>query len=354
MIVFIDPVCPTPYCADELTQGGIGGTEATVIRVAAGLNAVVAQHCRTDTNKSYIPYSAVSHANHLVILRKPHALLEWHARLPTSKPYLWLHDLISPNSRQARELVETAPTLTKIGARIICVSNFHRTQIAAALDCLPVEFRPHVQTIYNPIADDLQPRERPYDPFKLVFASQPRKGLDIALAAFRHIHTKDDRYRLHVANPGYRDNAMIKQPGVMVLGALPHAVLLDEMSTALCVFYPNFYYPETFGLVFAESNALGVPVLTHPIGAAAEVLSNSAQLLPVNSRLLQARSLSQRTSKSLLRHWILQVGGRRAFANYHRIIREWSDNGRPTVSGKEKFRLSHVTMAWKKLFFGEQ
>ena len=41
-------------------------------------------------------------------------------------------------------------------------------------------------------------------------------------------------------------------------------------STAL--FKPSLW-PETFGLVYAEANALGVPVLTFDVGAAKEVLT---------------------------------------------------------------------------------
>lgn len=349
MIVFVDPTCPTPYYRDTLKETGIGGTEATVIRVAEELGALVAQHCRIEAETRYVPYSAVTAADHLVVLRKPDALLEWHARKPHASPYLWLHDLVSPGNKLARDLLELGPALARIGTVIVCVSNFHRTQVTKLLEQLPESLRSPVRTIYNPVADDLQPPERPFDPFKLVFASQPCKGLDVALASFRYLHSRDPRYRLHVANPGYRNNGVRSQSGVVVLGALPHARLLDEISTAACVFYPNFYYPETFGLIFAESNALGVPVLTYDIGAAAEVLSDDCQLLAWDERLVRAHRTSKRPPLNIFRRWILQRGGKDAFAAHHHKVLEYSFGNRPQLHGRSEFRLTQVAAAWSSL-----
>ncbi len=45
-VLFFDPRCPEPYTAPTFGQSGLGGTEATTIRVAEALDAVVVQHNR--------------------------------------------------------------------------------------------------------------------------------------------------------------------------------------------------------------------------------------------------------------------------------------------------------------------
>ena len=79
-------------------------------------------------------------------------------------------------------------------------------------------------------------------------------------------------------------------PGVEFLGPLPQAHVHQEVRSALCTFFPNFVIPETFGLVFAESHALGTPVLTVDCGAAREVLGDPAEVLPLKNsyRLYEA------------------------------------------------------------------
>src|SRR3954454_13354636 len=44
-IVFYDPVCPAPYTRATLEPRALGGSEASTVRVAEALDAVVMQHC---------------------------------------------------------------------------------------------------------------------------------------------------------------------------------------------------------------------------------------------------------------------------------------------------------------------
>ena len=45
-IVFFDPMCPAPYSRATLDARALGGSEASAVRVAEALDAVVMQHCR--------------------------------------------------------------------------------------------------------------------------------------------------------------------------------------------------------------------------------------------------------------------------------------------------------------------
>jgi glycosyltransferase involved in cell wall biosynthesis len=125
-----------------------------------------------------------------------------------------------------------------------------------------------------------------------------------------------------------------------------------EVRTALCTFFPNFVIPETFGLVFAESNAVGTPVLTHDCGSAVEVLGDRSQILPV--------TVADRAYEVLLSHvspgW--RAGPARVAASlgmfdvYAQRIAAWRDGGRPRVGPDPRFRLAAVADQWRALLTG--
>jgi glycosyltransferase involved in cell wall biosynthesis len=139
---------------------------------------------------------------------------------------------------------------------------------------------PRVNYIYNPIDDGLLPfPNQQIDKNKLVFFSSPHKGLKHALPLFKNLRTHWNKdFKLYVANPGYLVEDWGQHEGVINLGPLSHQEALKHVRESLCVFYPNFIFPETFGLVIAEANAVGVPVLTHPRGAIPEVISGHWQM----------------------------------------------------------------------------
>jgi glycosyltransferase involved in cell wall biosynthesis len=122
-----------------------------------------------------------------------------------------------------------------------------------------------------------------------------------------------------------------------------------EVRSALCTFAPNFVLPETFGLVFAESHALGTPVLTHYCGAAAEVVADPQQLLPVtlSARCYEAAvgSLPVRWRSAPAR----LAGAAGLFDAYLERIRAWRSGSRPSVAPDVRFLLSSVTARWRAL-----
>jgi glycosyltransferase involved in cell wall biosynthesis len=207
-------------------------------------------------------------------------------------------------------------------------------------------------TIYNPIDDALAPDGSMVDPDKLVFFSSPNKGLKFALDAFRALRRRMPALRLVVGNPGYKVRKSADIEGVEYLGPQPQARMHQEVRTALCTFFPNFVIPETFGLVFAESNALGTPVLTHDCGAAVEVIGDRSQILPVTS--------THRVYETLLTHvspgW--RAGPARIaaalglFDAYVERIQAWRSGARPEVGPDPRFRLATVAEKWRA-FLGE-
>lgn len=346
-LLFFDPLCPRPYGAASLREGGLAGTEASTVRIAEALDAWVAQHNRTEAEGRYRPPSAVAHVRHVVVLRDPRALRDAARLFPGARLTLWLHDRIEPGSSRARWFAAAAAELRRLQPQVVCVSEYQRERVAATLAGLPGCERLALRRIYNPVEDGIVPDGTPVDPSKLVFFSSPNKGLRFALDAFRALRRRMPELRLCVGNPGYKSFAAAGLHGVEWLGSLPHARVLAEARSALCTFSPNFVIPETFGLVFAESRAVGTPVLTHDCGAAREVLGDTGELLPV--------SWAQRAYEAPLHR--LEPGWRAVparladglglFDRYIERIDSWRNGGRPRVGPDPRFRLSVIAAEWR-------
>jgi glycosyltransferase involved in cell wall biosynthesis len=200
----------------------------------------------------------------------------------------------------------------------LVVSHFHKQQTVDTLVKYGYSGSPPTQVIYNPIDDNLKPDSTPYDKNQLCFISSPHKGLDYALDIFGHLQKLNPDFRLHVTNPGYFPDSGKKPPGVVLHGSVSRNEVATLLRTSLCLFYPNIVFPETFGLVLAEANAVGTPVLTHRMGAAAEVCD-----VP-STEVIDCRDPNEVIKQ----------------------VMYWRDGARPTVRGKSQFRLARVIQAW--------
>jgi len=347
--LFFDPSCQQPYDSRTLRQQAMGGTEATVTRVADALEALVVQHNRTETYGRYRIPERMPEVTRVVINRDSRALPRVRDLYPNARIYLWLHDQLRPGSKRAGWLASTADLLREVRATIVCVSDSQRRGVDAALRTMRLEDAVQTHTIYNPIDDALAPNGAAVDRDKLVFFSSPNKGLKFTLDAFRALRRRMPDLRLVVGNPGYKVRKSTAIDGVEYLGPQPQTRIHEEVRSALCTFFPNFVIPETFGLVFAESNALGTPVLTADCGAAAEVIGDRNQILPVTA--------AQRMYEGLLTHvspgW--RAGPARAaaafglFDAYVERIEAWRSGARPQVGADPRFRLAAIGEKWRAL-----
>jgi glycosyltransferase involved in cell wall biosynthesis len=94
---------------------------------------------------------------------------------------------------------------------------------------------------------------------------------------------------------------------------------MEEVGTSLCLFYPNITFPETFGLVYAESNAKGTPVLAHDIGAAREIVTTPQQIIDCTN-----------------------------FNTIADTVIKWSQGERPIVKVKEQYTIKEALKDWIK------
>jgi glycosyltransferase involved in cell wall biosynthesis len=348
-ILFYDPVCQQPYDTGTLQQKATGGTEASLTRIADGLGAYVMQHNRTEALGSYLPPGRLAGIEHVVVTRDSRALPRIRELFPQACVYLWLHDLIRPGSKRGRRLASTASLLREMGVRVVCVSDTQRRDVEATLRQMGVGDEVPACTIYNPVPDTLIPDDTAVDRNKLVFFSSPNKGLAYTLDAFRAIRRAIPDVYLCVGNPGYRHRKPASIPGVHWLGPQPQERIHQQVRSALCTFTPNFVIPETFGLVFAESRAVGTPVLTHDCGAAVEIVGDRSQVLPLSraQRAYEAAvhplSISWRAGPARLAECLA------LFDPYIERINAWRSGERPNTSPDPRFSLTAVLEKWRAL-----
>lgn len=330
-ILFYDPVSKSPYSSETLQTEAMGGTEATIVRIAEGLAShhqiFVTQQCRhhdqQQANVQYISFATAltlrqQHSFDVVILlRDVNFLVDTAKQFPNAKLFFWMHNTPPKN------LSSFTKALTRY--QIIAVSNFHKHAIEKRLHpkwyqrliCKSSSIK--INVIYNPIADDLMPDGTVYQANKLIFSSSPQKGLKQTLDLFQQVLKHFPDYELFIANPGHREMDFVYPKQTTILGKLPHHAIIQQLRESFCVFYPQHIKSETFGLIYAEANAVGTPVLAHDIGAAREVLSETNPL--VDGRNIDA---------------IVQQ------------LKKWQQS-RPKVQAKEQFRLRNVIVEWLKL-----
>lgn len=327
-ILFIDPVCPKPYDPFVLANEPLGGTEATVIRVAEGMGArglqvQVIQHnretgCSTHNDSVYYaPFGTAGSFNptHVIVLRAPQALRQARKQFPSAKLYFWAHDIFAGPG-----WVEGFQAMVDTQAVPIVVSEWHRSQMYDAMKQLGVGVSIPCRRIYNPIDDTLVPDATPVDVNKLVFFSSPHKGLDNTLKIFERFQDFEELrdMKLHIANPGYFKDAETKDlRNVVNLGAISHESVISHVRSALAVLHLNAVFPETFGLVHAEANAVGTPFLSSRLGAVPETADHPGELIDV----IDPKAVIER-------------------------VRQWKVYGRPKVRGTPHFRLTRVLSDW--------
>lgn len=318
----VDPCTPRSYDTTKSLQG-LGGTEATILRIAGALateaRIVIEQAVRTNACRiGDLHFRSMDlepqGGRVIVVINAWKVALKLRRANPTARILLWLHIYPGRHNRQMGARLRDAD----IG--VICVSASH----AQALhDFLPDP--PRIGHIYNPIADDLHPDDTPRKANRLIFASSPHKGLAQVLDLFTHVRKAMPEMKLVLANPGYMRWPMPVLPeGILLRGSLDHDAVIAEFRRALCLFYSQNQFAETFGLVIAEANAVGCPALLHgDTGANREIACSPEQCL---------EKIDPETVIAQLTSW-------RSCA--------------PRVQARPDFRLSSVVAVWRNLILGE-
>lgn len=330
-VVIIDCGPNQAYDRKSLENRPLGGVESSVIRLAEGLGSMglqvaVVKASDPELGIEALPFEPIfgqyafylhekelprMDAKHAIFLRGP----KYIDHFPSASKYIWCHDLATPSISQ------WVPAMKEHKATVVAVSRWHKKQIEDHLTYNRITYA------YNPIAEDLY-LDRTKTRGKInrdlmVWASSPHKGLDEALGVFKKIHDKLPNLKLIVYNPGYLKGEIIINPGVLYYGPTPAKNVWHNLRNALCLFYPSDF-KETFGLVAAEANVLGTPVIGYKSGALNEVVQDDRQLLESGDE-----------------------------AGVIERVVQWYTDGPPLVHGRDEFRLTNVAMQWLRIFTGK-
>ena len=327
-ILIVDTVATKAYDGTSLQGSGLGGTEATVIKVAESLTkyykVFVAQSARNQiTLHKGVVYMDFDHKhvpNHLlvdvVINVRAHKILPRIRRaFPKSQMYLWMH--CNPGKR----LKNLGQTCIETNTTLVGVSQYHANILHKY--CLRYsggQRLPRITYHYNPVSAYRQTVIRK-NPYKLINMSSPHKGLAEVIKHFKYCRQHIPELELYIANPGYL-NWQVGQDGegIVSLGSLPQRDLHHHLQESLCLFYPQTSFAETFGLVYAEAQALSTPVLCSDIGSASEIVAESGGYV-----------LRDTSSEKVLE-----------------TLKSWLANGAPKPKAQRQFHISQVTLAWRK------
>ncbi|WP_282063863.1 glycosyltransferase family 4 protein [Roseobacter litoralis] len=284
----VDPCASEPYFLAGLGHRPMGGTEATVLRVLSGLaekgvRSRLFQRADTGSRVSNDPlfytslqeaYRAADPSTVIVVINAWKVAIKLRKSHPAARILLWLHNYPGRHNRKM------GAALVHAGVEVVCVSHSHATHLRRFLGNA-VTGAPKIHVIYNPVSDALKRDATRRDPDLLLFASAPHKGLAEIFERFVAVRQAMPSLSLHVADPGYMTWTTPTPPeGVAMLGPLPQSELHCIMRQALCLFYPQSIFAETFGLVIAEANALGTPVICQRgLGANDEIVSTDDQTL---------------------------------------------------------------------------
>ncbi|VAW33781.1 hypothetical protein MNBD_GAMMA01-2233 [hydrothermal vent metagenome] len=294
-ILFIDSTYPQPYQVSTLNEQALGGTESSIIKTAIILakayNVIVGQHSRKQQHIEheflrFIPTNMVysCQVDYIIVLRKYPLLQKLRLLFPQAKLFLWLH------TYKSTEYIFKRFGLAKTNTTILCNSSTHQQDTNRLLNTsflgkiFSAIIKPiKVRYCYNPVNKAKKLADK-CNVNKILFFSSPNKGLSQIIKCFNSISTQLPDLRLFIANPGYKhDDSLSLSKNITILGSLPHLQMMQHVSESLCIFYPQNTFAETFGLIYAEANAYGTPVLAHDIGAAREILHKNNQLIDVNN-----------------------------------------------------------------------
>jgi glycosyltransferase involved in cell wall biosynthesis len=321
-ILFTDQFTPKPYDYTDLEHGSMGGTEATLLRVAKGLarehGVRILQHNREEEKEEsgvhFVTVETMMPSPDIIVMMRSaqHAPI-YRAIYPNARHYAWMHDLCAESYKDELEQLQ-------ILDGIIYVSEFHKRQFEQALKGFDINVKlPPGHVIYN-IVD----RETSKDPGqvnhdRLLFASSPHKGLTQVLELFKKVRKQRPELELGVLNPGYIELQKIEEKdGVRVYGVKTHREFMSILSLSKMLFYPQTVFPETFGLVLAEANAVYTSVVAHNFGAAREVLTDPSQAFDCSD----ANRVVMKTIETLERRDIQRLGPKKEFFESE-VLEQW-------------------------------
>jgi glycosyltransferase involved in cell wall biosynthesis len=274
--LFVPALAGKPWNGATIHTEALGGSEAAVAYLARSL-AKLGEHVEVITHGTPGTFEDVVYHNHtngnsvtpqyfdvVVVSRWLEALndVPWNAPVRL----FWIHDL--PQQGMAANIN---------AHRVVAISKFQQ-QRWALRDDVSVVIGDGVDL--NLFKNGGSGESR--DENRLIWASNPDRGLAIAARIYQDIRQRWPDMELHVYGRSsvYGWGAEVESPylprdtdmeGVVLHDSLPRYALAAELRRSWAMFYPT-YWPETFCMATLEAQAAGLPVITVPEAALPETV----------------------------------------------------------------------------------
>lgn len=198
--------------------------------------------------------------------------------------------------------------------RVVCVSEHAASDVVARLgiprDRITV-IHHGIGAAFRPLADDarrveIRRRHGVGEGGSLVAyvgTTQPRKRIDVAIEAVRHLVDEGLDVTFAIAGrrrPGFEPEWLAAPPPfVRLLGEIDAAELVDLLGAADVMVSPSSY--EGFGLTFAEAMACGTPVVGVDVTSVPEVVRDGGILVASPDATLVADAVGRLLRDGALR-----------------------------------------------------
>lgn len=277
--LFLATPGPKPWKGSTIYTQPLGGSETAVIYTALSLQkkgCEVTVMSPGDGGESiyegvrYVPHDqtwfdhVMKEEWHTVVSSRWWECLAPGAPWQTKYRFLWLHDMpYQP---------PVAPSVDKV----VCISNFQSRAWGFHPDESAIIGNGVDLSLFNQSA---QPNRNPN---KVIWTSNPDRGLPIACKIFQEIRKRWPDLELHVYGrssvygwPAANEQPFLPRPweleNVFMHDPLTKRALAQELLSSWAWFYPTFW-PETYCISALEAQAAGTPIISVPWGALPETV----------------------------------------------------------------------------------
>lgn len=280
-----------PWGPRKLSQGGLGGSETAVIRLAESFakdrrRPIVYNPIDEPGYYNGVCYRPVDHfrpeihSDLYISWRMPEAA---DMAINTEHLSLWLHD------------TDCGDRLTPARARrfdsIVVLTEWHKNHV---LKTYPFLDKNKVHVIGNGVDPNRFAADVTRNLKKVIYSSSPDRGLDIVLEhiwpkvieaipdAELHVYYGWESFNRTAQIPGYgflanfknhMDQLFLKSKNVVQHGRIPQDLLAKEMQEASIWLYPT-YFSETYCITAVEAQLAGVLPITNRIAGLEETVQS--------------------------------------------------------------------------------
>jgi len=277
------------YTGADMSGPGVWGSELAAVNLAEALKMPVFVFCEClQFDKPPYPHNGVTYLPHqfygawsatrakrsiyLIVSRYLYFFVRFDV-LAAKAVFFWVHDKVpnyltvgggSPLPEQGRPLFRTL-CATNVITQVICVSKWQADGIMELSGKMPVIIGNAVPPILKMMPNLLVPQV----PGRMIFCSDPTRGLERLLKLFPRIKEKAPWAELHVywsSFEGY--NA---PDGVTFKNKVLQTELFVAMQQAQVLLYPNHGH-ETYCQVALEASLAGCHVIARDYSGIADVL----------------------------------------------------------------------------------